>query len=88
MSIEDTLAEISRKLDALRFQPSQDLLLTAEQAAELLQVSSKFLYQHAKKLPYTVTLTNGTKKTMVRFSYSGIQKYISKKLKIQEAKNG
>jgi hypothetical protein len=37
----------------------QDFLITAKQAAELLQVSPRFLYAHAKELPYAVTLTNG-----------------------------
>lgn len=80
---------IREELAAPRFQqPAQDLLLTAKQAAELLQVSKGFLYQRAKELPYAVLLTNGGEKTTIRFSYNGIQKYISRKLKIQEARGG
>jgi excisionase family DNA binding protein len=50
----------------------EDRLLTAEQASELLSLSSDWLYRHAKKLPFTRKL--GPK--MLRFSEAGIKKWL------------
>lgn len=86
--IEDTLRQIIREeLQALKPAKAEgDHLLTAQQTAELLQVSRKFVYDHSKEFPFTVVLANGTKYSTVKFSYNGIQKYIERKLKLQEAK--
>ena len=51
-----------------------DYLLDAESAAKVLSVSEDWLYKH-KKLPFVRRL--GPK--MLRFSYQGIQEYLSKK---------
>jgi len=50
-----------------------DHLLDAEKAAEILSVGEDWLYRHHKKLPFTRKL--GPK--MLRFSYQGIQRYLS-----------
>src|SRR5215831_14877487 len=50
-----------------------DRMLTAEEAAETLSMSTDWLYRNARKLPFTRKL--GPK--MLRFSYQGIQKYLS-----------
>src|SRR5690348_2383187 len=47
----------------------EDRLLSAAQAAEVLQVSERWLYKHADRLPYAVKLSG----TVVRFSYNKIQ---------------
>jgi excisionase family DNA binding protein len=54
-------------------QSSEDRLLTAEEAAQLLSVSPDWLYRNAKKLPFTRKL--GPK--MLRFSYQGIKKWLA-----------
>jgi predicted DNA-binding transcriptional regulator AlpA len=48
-----------------------DRLLTAEEAAEMISMSTDWLYRNAKKLPFTRKL--GPK--VLRFSSQGIQKY-------------
>ncbi len=53
----------------------RDYLLNAKEAAKLLSVSEDWLYKHHKKLPFTRKL--GPK--MLRFSYQGIQAYLSRK---------
>jgi predicted DNA-binding transcriptional regulator AlpA len=50
-----------------------DRLLTAEEAAKAIGVSSDWLYRHSKQLPFTRKL--GPK--MLRFSWQGIQKYLA-----------
>ena len=54
---------------------SGDWLLTAEQAAEILSTSPDWVYRRARRLPFTRKL--GPK--MLRFSYQGIQAYLSKR---------
>src|SRR5215471_12437630 len=49
-----------------------DRLLTAEEAAEMLSMSTDWLYRNAKKLPFTRKL--GPK--MLRFSQQGIVKWL------------
>jgi predicted DNA-binding transcriptional regulator AlpA len=51
---------------------SDERLLSAEQAAQLLSVSPDWIYRHAKKFPFTRKL--GPK--MLRFSYQGILKWL------------
>jgi predicted DNA-binding transcriptional regulator AlpA len=52
---------------------TEDRLLDAESAAQLLSVSIEWLYHNSRKLPFTRKL--GPK--MLRFSYLGIQKYLA-----------
>lgn len=84
MSIEDTFRAIIREeLQALKFgqrdAPPADKLLSAAEAAKLLQVSTRWLYRHAATLPYAVRLSP----TVVRFSLNKIQSEIQRKLKMQ-----
>ncbi len=50
-----------------------DRLLDVEETAKLLCVEEDWLYRHSRRLPFTRKL--GPK--MLRFSYQGIQKYLS-----------
>ena len=50
-----------------------DKLLDAEKAAEILSVSPDWLYRHGSRLPFTRKLAP----RVLRFSYQGIQKYLS-----------
>jgi predicted DNA-binding transcriptional regulator AlpA len=73
-SIEETIRAILREeLATLKFHrgptPAEDRLLTAGQAAALLNVSERWLYKHASKLPYAVRLSEN----VVRFSQNKIQ---------------
>ncbi len=54
-------------------QNGQDRLLDAGEASKILSVSPDWLYRHASRLPFTRKL--GPK--MLRFSYRGIQKYLT-----------
>ena len=81
---ENALRQIIREeLAALKFPqrdaPYEDQLLTARQAAKLLQVSERWLYKHASTLPYAVRLSE----TVVRFSRNKIQAEIQRKLEMQ-----
>jgi predicted DNA-binding transcriptional regulator AlpA len=69
------LREIVREEIQAARAPHQDpdRLLSAEEAAKMLSMSTDWLYRHAKRLPFTRKL--GPK--MLRFSYLGIQKYLS-----------
>src|SRR5215813_1658351 len=49
-----------------------DRMITAEEAAEMLSMSTDWLYRNAKKLPFTRKL--GPK--MLRFSQQGIVKWL------------
>ena len=49
------------------------------QAAKLLQVSERWLYKYASRLPYAVRLSE----TVVRFSQNKIQAEIHRRLKMQ-----
>jgi predicted DNA-binding transcriptional regulator AlpA len=48
-------------------------LLDADEAAQLLGVSTDFLYRNAKKLPFTRKLAP----KLLRFSYQGILKWLA-----------
>jgi predicted DNA-binding transcriptional regulator AlpA len=52
---------------------TEDRLIEADEAAKVLGVSPDWVYRNAKKLPFTRKL--GPK--MLRFSASGIQKYLA-----------
>jgi predicted DNA-binding transcriptional regulator AlpA len=52
---------------------TEDRLLNADEAAEILNVSADWLYRNARKLPFTRKL--GPK--MLRFSYQGIIKWLA-----------
>jgi len=85
-NIEDTLRLIIREeLAALKLPhrdaPAEDRLLTASETAKLLNVSERWLYKHAPKLPYAVRLSE----TVVRFSRNKIQAEIQRKLKTQQS---
>ena len=54
-------------------QHEADRMLTAEEAAEMLSMSTDWLYHNAKKLPFTRKL--GPK--MLRFSQQGIKKWLA-----------
>jgi len=54
---------------------AEDKALDAEEAAQILKVSSDWLYKHHKTLPFTRKL--GPK--MLRFSSRGIQAYLKRK---------
>jgi len=49
-----------------------DTLLKVEEAAKRLDVSKDWLYRHAKELPFTMRIG----RRQLRFSDSGIEKYI------------
>src|SRR5262245_65987667 len=49
-----------------------DRMLTAEEAAEMLSMSTDWLYRNAKKLPFTRKLGH----KMLRFSQQGIVKWL------------
>jgi predicted DNA-binding transcriptional regulator AlpA len=55
---------------------TEDRLLDAEAAAQVLSVSTEWLYHNYRKLPFTRKL--GSK--MLRFSYLGIQKYLAARI--------
>jgi predicted DNA-binding transcriptional regulator AlpA len=55
--------------------PSQDRLLTVEEAALRLGTSEDWLYRHAPKLPFTVRLAP----RQLRFSSQGIAKYLHRR---------
>jgi len=50
-----------------------DRLLDAEEACKILSASPDWLYRHANRLPFTRKL--GPR--MLRFSYQGIQKWLT-----------
>jgi predicted DNA-binding transcriptional regulator AlpA len=89
MSFEETLRMILREelapiLNKRADHLQEDRLITAQQAAERLQVSARWLYKYADRLPYAVRLS----RNVVRFSHNKIQEEIGRKLKIQQSKNG
>jgi predicted DNA-binding transcriptional regulator AlpA len=59
---------------------TEDRLLNNEAAAQVLSVSTEWLYHNSLKLPFTRKL--GSK--MLRFSYLGIQKYLAARIGIKE----
>ena len=77
--LAEALAEILEPIvkravqEAINGHRDADRLLDAEKASKVLCVSEDWLYRHANKLPFTRKL--GPK--MLRFSYQGIQKYLT-----------
>src|SRR5690348_5152958 len=70
--LEEIRATAMVRLTAPQSAPAQhDELLTIEQAAERLGMSTDYLYRHAKKLPFA--RRNGRS---LRFSSLGIDRYI------------
>ena len=67
------LREIVREeIEAVRnTQKEADRLLSAEEAAEMLSMSTDWLYRNARKLPFTRKLGK-----MLRFSQQGIVKWL------------
>lgn len=51
--------------------PTDDRLLTADEAAPLLGVTPTWLYRHAKTLPYTRRLSH----KVLRFSEAGLRRW-------------
>lgn len=64
----DSAPTINRQQD----NPAQDRLLTSDQAATLLGVTIKWLYRHAKHLPFTRHLS----RKALRFSEVGLTRWI------------
>lgn len=89
MSIEETLDQILKEVQSLKGQTTaeEERLLSAKEAAKILGVSPGFLYMHGKEFPFTVTLNQEVqKKQRLGFSKVGIQKWLARQLKIQEAR--
>jgi predicted DNA-binding transcriptional regulator AlpA len=61
--------------------PVEDRLLDAEAAAQMLSVSTEWLYHNSRKLPFTRKLGH----KMLRFSYLGIQKYLAARIVSQKS---
>ena len=85
MSIEETFRAIIREelgplLKANGARSTEDRLLSASQAAEVLQVSERWLYKHADKLPYAMKLSSN----VIRFSHNKIQEEIARRLRAQQ----
>jgi predicted DNA-binding transcriptional regulator AlpA len=80
--IREELAPLLKASGAAR--QTEDRLLSASQAAEVLQVSERWLYKHADRLPYAVKLSAN----VIRFSYNKIQEEIARKLRAQQKDNG
>ena len=88
MNIEETFRAIIREelapiLKSNGVRLLEDQLLTAGQAAKLLQVSTRWLYKYSDNLPYAVRLGNN----VIRFSQNKIQQEIQRKLKAQQSKH-
>ena len=54
---------------------TEDMLLTAKQAAAILGVNPRWLYRHSKKFPFTRRLA----RKVLRFSEIGVRRYLSTK---------
>ncbi len=69
------LEEIVKKAvrEAMNGHKEGDQLLNAEDASKILSVSPDWLYRHGSRLPFTRKLAP----RVLRFSYQGIQKYLS-----------
>jgi predicted DNA-binding transcriptional regulator AlpA len=80
--IREEIAPLLKASGAAR--PTEDRLLSASQAAEVLQVSERWLYKHADRLPYAVKLSAN----VIRFSHNKIQEEIARKLRAQQKDNG
>lgn len=74
--MERVKAELWARLTAGAGRPTvpdpEDRLLTVEEAAEKLGVSTDWVYRRSKTLPFVVRPSVG----VVRFSLHGIEKYI------------
>ena len=55
--------------------PEQDRMLGVEEAAQVLGVTKRWLYRHAKQLPFTRPIS----RKIVRFSQSGIARWLAAK---------
>ena len=53
--------------------PEENRLLTAEEAASLLGVSTKWLYRHYRSLPFSHRLSRKT----LRFSEAGLRRWLA-----------
>ncbi|MFQ5917357.1 MAG: hypothetical protein ACE5I0_06040 [Candidatus Binatia bacterium] len=79
MTLEDALEGLLRRvikeeIHAFKAELNgQDRLLDAEEASKILCVSPDWLYRHGDRLPFTRKLAP----RVLRFSYQGIQKYLS-----------
>ncbi len=68
--------EITAALQHGNENPSgKDTLLTPEQAAQLMGVTSRWLYRHAKQLPFCRKLSP----KMLRFSEPGLRRWVAAK---------
>jgi len=70
----DEIRRIVREELQAALRGSNDRLLTAEQAAELIACSADYLYRQAKTLPFTRRVGR-----MLRFSERGIMAYLESK---------
>ena len=81
-SLEVILEEIVRRAvreeiaKAINNAGHADKLLTPEEAAAVLGMSTKWLYRNAPKLPFTRKLGRKT----LRFSQVGLQKYLTTRI--------
>jgi excisionase family DNA binding protein len=57
--------------------PEPDQLLTVDEAAQVLGVTPRWIYRHARTLPFTVRLPGRA----VRFSEQGLARYVERRLK-------
>ncbi len=78
--LENALEALLRRIirEEIRAAQSQnghqgDRLLDAEEASKVLSVSPDWLYRHGSRLPFTRKLAP----RVLRFSFQGIQKYLS-----------
>ena len=65
------LADAPVKSGVRPFNPEPDTLLTADQAAKILNVTPRWLYRHAKRLPFTRRLS----RKVLRFSKAGLLRW-------------
>lgn len=71
-SIQTTVS--ARLLTARRpVTPEPDRLLTVAEAAQILEVTPKWLYRHADRLPFTRRLS----RKALRFSEAGLRKWLA-----------
>jgi excisionase family DNA binding protein len=74
--LEVQRASLFAELIALHISPpSDDELLTVDEAARVLRTTTDWLYRHAEQLSFTVRPGPG----QVRFSRKGLQDYLKRK---------
>ncbi|MGN6720671.1 MAG: helix-turn-helix transcriptional regulator [Candidatus Binatia bacterium] len=79
--LENALSDLVRRAirveiqEIIKFIRQQDRLLTIDEVAQQLSVSKDWVYRHGKKLTFTKKL--GPK--MVRFSETGLQKWLKER---------